>query len=372
MTQIWTAKGGQLVRLGHSAGDSFVLGTTKPDASNTGLNVEGLTTADLTVVNGDLTINDAYLSAGGQLDRLWVKGFVVFTASSAVTVSNSLIQGRTFTAGSPPYEAIIHARNTSKPASVRINFTNCKITCIQPDVALSCASGERTGTFLRCDVSLGSDLLDYWNNPPDVQGCYLHDYSFWANDPRRTNDSQHPGWSHNDAVQNSASDGGFVYGNNIDMHAAVGVGDYNVLIGTPGFENATYGTGVILTPTAGNVTNMVIENNWFHGSQGGPVNLGYQTGGSYNTGNSMTVFGNRFGLDMHAGGPYSGEYNYVVVTWYNGMTSQDPAAVFYNNIYANDTTVPSQLRGTQCGTPWLVGSVNLYQVYYQSTTVPAS
>jgi hypothetical protein len=322
--------------------DSFTLGATEPTAANTGLNVLGLTTADLTVVNGDLLLTPAYVTANGAaFDRLWVKGFIVMTAAVPVTFTNCLIEGRTFT-GTAPYEALIKARSTSTPASALISFANCLIRPVQPDVGICCAAGERLGSFDRCDISLGSDQLDYWAPAvPNVTGCYMHDYSFWSNDPKHASDGTHPGWCHPDMIQNSGSSGGFVRGNSFDVRAAVGVGDVATLTGG-GFPNRNYGSACILTPSTSHITGFTIQDNW---ARFGEVHfcLPLQNN-SFDTGNSWTVTGNRHDYGVHGYGPYSGLYSKQFIRW--GQLEGPLPADVHDNVWLSDANVPTALRGT--------------------------
>jgi hypothetical protein len=345
--------------------DDFVLGTTEPTAANTGLNVLGLTTADLTVVNGDMLLTPAYLTAHGTTyDRLWVKGFIVNTGTVPVKFTNCLIEGRTFT-GTAPYEALIKSRLTSTPTTALVSFENCLIRPIQPDVGICCAAGERLGSFSRCDISLGSDQLDYWTPAvPNVTGCYFHDYSFWANDPKHTNDGTHPGWCHPDMIQTSGATGGLVRGNSFDVRAAVGVGDVATLT-AGGFPNRNFGSATIITPSAAH-NSITITDNWArHGEV--HFSLSYQNG-SFDTGNSWTVTGNRHDYDTHGYGPYSGLYQKGMIRW--GQLEGPVPADVHDNVMLSDANVPVNLRGTLLPAPFVVGSgaTGQYIIGYNSPT----
>lgn len=329
--------------------------TGEPNASNTGLNVQGLTTADLTVVTGDLTVDNAYLAAHptGTVDKLWVKGHLLYTATSgSFTFTNSQIEGRTFT-GTAPWEAIIRARNGGAPATSVVNFVNCKVTCVQPDVGISSAAGERLGSFTRCDISLGSDLLDYWYPAaPLVYQCYLHDYSFWKADPKHTNDSQHPGWNHPDLIQNSGSNGGVVQGNSFDIRAAAGVGDVATLT-AGGFPNRNYGCGTMLTPGSGHITNIQITGNWY---RNGEVHVAMPFQNTATDGaNSWTVSGNQHDLNLHGYGPYGTPalYSKQAIRW--GYQEGPQPADVHDNKFLNEASVPAAWAGQPLPAPVVVG-----------------
>ena len=323
-------------------GESFVLGQTEPTAANTGLNVLGLTEDDIPaarIVNGDLTVNDAWVTANGSSPtRWWVKGFLNFTATTPVKFYNSVFEGRTFT-GTAPREAVIRARNGSAPVTATISFENCLLKVVQPDVGISTAAGERLGSFYRCDISGGSDLIDYWAPAvPDVLGCYLHDYSFWANDPKHTNDGSHPGWSHNDLIQNSGSDGADVRGSALWCYAAPGVGDVAVLE-AGGFPDRDWGTSIMLTPSTSRITGFMAEENWVYGGQC-PICLPLQSGGSFNNGNSWTVRNNRHGDLPHKYGSNSRQ----LIRW--GNTMGPAAGSCSGSVFLSTPGVPAALRGT--------------------------
>jgi hypothetical protein len=346
----------------------FILGVTEPTAANTGLNVQGLTTANLRVIAGDLTINDAYVAANGSLlDRVWIQGFVNYTATTPFTISNSQIEARTFT-GSAPREAVVRGRSGSTPLNALISLVNCKVFPIQPDVGISTVAGERIGLIQRCDLSLGSDTVDWWPPcVPNARGNYFHDFSFWANDPKHTSDGSHPGWSHNDHIQNSGGDGSMVWGNSFDIRAAVGVGDVSVLT-AGGFPNRNWGSGTIFTCSAAHTTNNVVRENWY---RYGEVHcfMPYQ-GDGFDDNNSWQVYGNRHDYGAHAYGS-SPNYQKQMIRWC-AITGPQPSDV-YNNYWLSDANVPTALRGTLLPAAQLSGGLTTsgqYLVRYTSGTTP--
>lgn len=325
----------------------------RPAAANTGLNVLGLSTADLTVINGDLILDNAWRAANGAVgNRLYVRGHLVMTATTGpITIQNSLIEGRTFS-GTPPYEAIVRARRGDAPTSAVLNLTNCRVTCVQPDVGIVSITGERLGAIERCHIDLGSDLVDYWiPSIPKIKGCLLERYSFWANDPKHTNDSAHPGWSHNDGIQHDGgSDGGYIIGNTIDMRAADGVGDVAVL--TASFApDRNWGGNILMTPGHGNITNLKIQGNYL---MYGEVHIGMPTqGGGFDSGNSWDVSGNFHNDRAHgyvAGSLWSHQY----VRW--GYPMGMPTSSVHDNYFMDDSNVSvTALRATALPTPTLIG-----------------
>jgi hypothetical protein len=331
--------------------DPFVEGQTKPDALNTGLGANLLNEADLTVVAGDLILNQAWLNAHplGIVDQVWVKGHVVFTADGPVTLSNSIVEGRSFpTAGSPPKTAIIYARSSSTAATSVINVINCEVFPVQPDMNIVCMSGERLGKVRRCNVFGGSDLIDYWGARVDVHGCYLHDFTFWKNDPKHVKDASRPGWSHNDGIQTNGCDGGEIIGNTFDMRAHPYAGDRPTLIAA-GFANGAWGSAVMLSGSVGLVTNMVITDNWFAYGQA-PIALPYQSGGAFeNGGSSWLVTRNRFAALPD---PYGTQHQ--LIRW--GAGKGVPVSSVFDNYFTDDPEIPEALRGTALPKAVLVGS----------------
>ena len=266
--------------------DPFRLDIDRPI---TGLDVLGLTRADLSVINGDVTITN---TSPATLDRLLIKGHVRFTASVPRTLTNSVIEGRPFpTPGSPPLGAIVYARSTSTPATAVLNLTNCVVDCVQPDVNLVCANGERLGKLTRTRLANGSDLVNYWGSRVWMEGCHVGPFTFWANDSKHANDASWPGASHNDGVQSNGCADGIVRGCLFDMRANPDFGDYATLISR--FPGGRWGSAVMLSPTGGRFVNFKIQKNWFGYGQA-PIALPFQSGGAFNTGHSWDVSGNRW------------------------------------------------------------------------------
>jgi hypothetical protein len=335
--------------------EAFVSGETKPVASNTGLNVLGLDPTDptdgFTVVNGDLNITPALVASNGPVfDRYWVKGFVYFTAAVKCTLSNSKVQGRTFsTPGSPPRTALVYARSSSTPASAVLDIINTEAAPVQPDVAIVGFSGERIGEVRRCNVYRVSDHVNYWGSQAKVYDSYFHDFTFWENDPKHTNDGSHPGWSHNDGVQSNGCTNAIIFGNNFDMRADPLYGDSATLTAT--FPGGAWGSGVMLSGSNGYFVNAKIQKNWFGYGQA-PVAMPLQSGGAFeDEGCSWEVTGNRF---YALPDPY-GSNQRQFIRW--GNKKCPPGGyVVHSNVFTNDATIPTALQGTTLPAPVLVGA----------------
>jgi hypothetical protein len=335
----------------------FILGETKPVASNTGLAVEGLTFADLTVVNGDLNINDAWVASNGNsFNKLWIKGHIYFTATVPVYGNNSRVQGRTFTTvGSPPRTALVYARSTSTPATAKLHLENCEIDPIQPDVNIVCTSGEKIGSLKRCILARGSDGGNWWNSSMVMEGCYIHSYSFWTTDTKHSGDGFWPNASHNDGCQ---SNGGpvSIVGCNFDMRADSSSGNYSALVSSAspggGFPEGAYGSGVMLSGSNGYFTGHV-RDCWF-GYGRNPIMMPMQSGGNFNNGGSVVEFSDNKFYALPRG--YGSTHNARnLISWGYTMGT----VTCFNNSFTHDLTIPEALRGTQLPPAVLQGNQDI-------------
>jgi hypothetical protein len=329
--------------------DTFVRGETEPTAANTALGVLGLTTADLTVINGDLNITPVWMSANGNtLDRVWIKGFVTFTGTVPFYLTNSIVSGRSFpTAGSPPRTALIYARSTSTPISAVINVINCQIYAFQPDVDIVGLSGERIGVVERNDISYVSDLINNWGSRPQVYSNYMHDFTFWDTDDKHANDGSHPFWSHNDGAQANMCINGEWIGNSVHMLAAPGAGAYSVLAAS--FPGGAWGSAFMLTGSTGYIQGAKIWKNWLYGGQA-PICMPYQSSGAFEDGGcSWDVSGNRV---CSLPDPYSTNQRQLI-RWGCGKGPL-PASV-HDNVFGTGPEIPVALRGQPLPAAVLVG-----------------
>jgi hypothetical protein len=367
-----------------SSTPTFVPNQTNPTYANTGLQGAGLATSDLTtVIAGDLIVNDAYVAANGTtLDKYWVKGFLVYSATSTVTMTRSQVEGRTFTT-LPVYssdgaasgvQAVVHCRKTG---SGLFNMQACNVWPSQPDVNLTSFQGEHVGSLDRCYSKWGSDIVDYWSPAvPNVTSCCFEKMTFWSNDPKHTTDGSKPGWSHNDCVQNSGSVGGKILGNTLSAYLSNEFGNWtdlrdgNTLAGTgavAGHPDLNWGSCVALTPSTSPITNLEAGWNWYHG---GEVHLQFpsQTGGS-TTGQSLNSHDNRHDLGQF---PFSTAPHYAYQ--HNRGTDQYSltAAMFGTDFYMDTLNVPSAMRGQPI--PDVFDQTSSLQFVQQTTnpTYPAS
>ena len=300
------------LRVGRAATSSFVLGTTKPDATNTG--VPAGTT--LTLHSGDWTIS----TPNTVIDGYDITGMVTISAAN-VTIRNCLIRGRNV---GFVYYGLVNCR----PHYTGTLIERCTIRADYPRYWLNGIDGGNF-TSHRNDISGCIDPHNTNLGNITVTGNYCHDFYF-ANDDgdQATSDPRY--WSHNDGVQfRGGGVGGFstVRGNNfywypdtaspIDHTAILATGarndiasnlaDYSsssyyrktFLSDNPTTPSGRYlwGSGITISPDAGPVTDLSITENWFEGG-GACVQIG---NGSSNLGvnnNIGTIANNRFGGDQ--------------------------------------------------------------------------
>jgi hypothetical protein len=329
----------------------FQFGVTAAVESNSGLAVSGLTKESLTIVNGDLILDDAWVAAhGNSFDRLWVKGHCVMKASTPITGTNSYIQGRPFsTPGSPPYTAIVHARSTGRPVTAVLNLFNSVVTAVQPDVNIVSMSGERLGTIERNIVELGSDLINVWDNDKArVRGNLLRRPTFWDRDAKHETDTRRPWWSHNDGYQNNGGSGAVFIGNTVDMHCDPVFGNPETLIAN-GYPNLDYGCCVMLSGSNRAFVGADVWGNRFHGGVI-HVQMPFQSASNpAETGNSWEVHHNGHTLTH----PYSGGVRqFVAWGWGKGPTT----ASVHDEYLLAEGNVPTAIRGSAIPAAVLQGS----------------
>jgi hypothetical protein len=300
-----------------SAAD-FVLGVTKPDASNAGV-PSGTT---LTVLNGDLT-----MVAGRTYQKLDIHGFVIGAANA--TLINSRVRGRG--------TGYIKPGLVNGTASTTgMHLLNCTL---MPDFPRFYLNGFYGANCLleRCDISAICDGAYVRGDNVQVRGCYMHDFAFFdgSTGTDHANDSAHPGWNHNDGVETLGGSGLEVIGNNIQCYNSRVVGTPQTLL-TGGYPNANHVNAVTITPKYGRIPGFKVTDNWF---EGGDILLQMPAKGTgYDTGNNGDIARNRCGADQK---PLSSG-------WYVQMGSARGIGTFTGlgtNIFDDLPSVPTARRG---------------------------
>lgn len=331
------------------APSSFVVGQTKPNASNTGW--DGVT--PLTVMQGDQTI-----PAGATWTARRIIGYVILGAGA--TLSNSVVEGRA--KGGAFYSGLVNVgsggtldRVTLRPSAAALAWSSTS-GLPQPAFLNGITWSGGNLTVNRCDISL---VTDTWHKSGsgfiNATGNFLHDYCFWNKDPDQTNAALNPGWNHADTGGQvlSGVGGDQITGNSIQCFGnADGVtwsgGQFGSgtasggLYGTPsvalnaGYVNlrtgkVTWGNGVTYS-NAGPVRNIYFGYNWIDGCNhpSGMVQFTSATG----TGSSIKPEGNRFGL----GGKRSSTGRMFLFSWPSGTAADWSGAP---NIFDPDPAISS-------------------------------
>jgi hypothetical protein len=302
----WVSRG----RAALSAFDNFVLGTTKPSASNTGVP----SAITLTTVNGDIVVT----TDGAIIENKDVFGFIRVQAPN-VTIRNCKIRGRDTgnayvvsgvtlpcTPNGNPVGDGAYARlwptwygliDGNHASATNMLVERCTLVCDWPSW-WGFAISLHDSTIHRCDISNFPDgVEDYGNNI--ITGNYIHDPVFHASDYNQRN-STPPWWSHNDGIMatgsrngNSRYEGNYIYmlntGAHIQYQDAQGYGDHR------------WGAGITLAPNNGPINNMVIKNNWLSSGAAGFQCNGTNTALGHAGASNVIgeVSGNRVAHNMH-------------------------------------------------------------------------
>lgn len=281
-----------------SGTDNFVLGTTKPNASNTGTGFTRdaagnvITTAKPTnVYNGNMTVS----TSNTLIENRVITGrLIVNSGVSNVTVRNCEIQGGTITSGDGT--AVVQNNGTN----LVLEF--CEIYCSTGWQGSNGVANKKY-TARRCDLHHSVDPFRI-NNPNArgtavdvvIEGCYVHDLIMWTPDLAHSGRTDNK--THADAIE-------IEDGLNIRMVGNTMLGfrsndQYSNVLRTTASQPFTpvssggieyhYSTAAVIIAlyTGGVVSNLVIDRNWF---DGGEVTI---NGAHYASG-SLT--NNRFGRD---------------------------------------------------------------------------
>lgn len=315
MTQVWTVKDGALVRRSAESGqsDTFVIGTTKPSASNTGVPAGTVFTSTVT---SPVTLT---ISTAQTITNTDFACYVKVTAP--VNFVNCRFRGPT----NPGYVSMVALVDNNDSGAIGSTYTRCTFNADTPYYWLAGLSGQGYRAT-RCDFSAtcdGSNIRA--QSPCIIEGNYYHEFFFddtaadWAT-------SNPPYWSHNDGIQIRQSGGDTTsrlvdgqtisrhiirgnyfnwspglestnskFSNNAPLYTGVS-GSYitHTTLSTLGTGRLLWGSGITNSPDFGPwPTNTLITKNWFDG------------GGSFFQCNYSTTFNhgeisyNRCGRDTY-------------------------------------------------------------------------
>jgi len=351
----------QLYRLGsdglwHSPGrtdinPSFIVGVTKPDATNTGIAALGLSRDDLT----DTDTSTFVPVAGTTYTGLNFTGPSIIAAVTGVTFEHCYFGCGTNTTG-------LAQVNLFNAGTWDWTFNNC---IFRPDetapVELDNVGGHDF-TVYRCDLSGGTDGVGIFNThnsggPVNVQilGCYMHGFAFNNDDPDHESDSSHPGWSHNDLLtQIQGGSNIMIKGNNVQVYLDPdrSVGYLTTPNANAALTYLNYGAGVTISPNVSAVSEVTITQNWFNGGTAVfQMNSAQYSGGTSSIGDLSY---NRFGLDQHSFGAL-GKYQIRMNSGLNftGLTTNyfdpdDPTAIsagVAGNAFSEGLTTGIRING---------------------------
>jgi len=340
MTQVWIAANGILKRRGYMVEDAFTLGVTKPNGTNTG--------ADTSLIDATLTGNQTFSVAGQTISNKRIYGYVNITAPNVTLDNCEILGGTSFSATAyPGYSGQV---NCSSSGAV---INRCTIRPTHPWYFVNGISGTNF-TAHRCNISQVCDGISARGGVA-VQGCYIHDLAFFdgantnnGNGTDHETDGRFPGWSHNDCIQIYGGSNNIVEGTYIEAYFSSNVGTPATAMtnGNPNGSNngrlypkRNYSQGVFASPTNDVITNCIIKNNWFEGGEFGwastPQNRGFDSGNSY------SITGNRFGADQKPGYTGNPTNPYTQFYYYPTLGS----FTISNNMFDAVASVPAEYQG---------------------------
>lgn len=338
-------------------GAGFVLGQTKPNASNTGLVAPTTATSTGGTLNID-TPNSVYENI--RFDR-----FVV-VRTSGVRFYNCEFRG--------PASGL-EAFNVNSRMLLTVTNDNAFDVVIErcrfrPQVHSDRYNSAVYGhdfTLLRCDLSGVQDLIGVnWGNDTNaanvaVLGCYLHDLAYHCPYSAQSNN-----YSHNDCIQLHQKSGHrnvLIHGNTFEAFIDTSSPDFEAPVwsGTPFDSTLQEGhpaynadpdeivlaelgfscAGVMANINSGSlpatISNVEISKNWMNGGSNGAINVGSNWSG---TNHSLRIVDNRWGRDFYQGAHH-------VMTKASGFHFTGDSELS-GNVYEDDET-PMNVGGC-CGT----------------------
>ena len=262
--------------------DDFILGMTKPDATNTG--VPG--SAPLTQYIGPATLTAPNINYDGLIFSNFMK---LRASATGSTFTNCLFQGPTV---APLGQS---ALLSSEPGIDGIEITRCTFRPRVPGYYVNGIYGWGGVTISRCDISRVVDGIDPFGGSYFVFGNYIHDFAHYS--PSPTNgDNQ----THNDAMQIQGGSGTVVVGNNFQAFADMAVStDTLGLLGPQNQVNSC----MMIKPDVSDISSLTVTDNWLDGGMYS-INIANRSASPVRTiGNLGRIQRNRFGRKQSIQGP---------------------------------------------------------------------
>lgn len=345
--RVWHASGGQLVRRGN--GVAFVLGTSQPDASNTGFQMLGYTAATLQDYYGDYTV----AGNGTVVQGLRIHGAV------SISGNNCVVQGCEIVGSVPgSYNAAFRGliSNTGSNNVAQYNH----LTQYDPSTNSDNSVFWREGLYLT-----GGSLMAYRNDIHDVnhlayvtggthkiQGNYMHDPGFRTDDTDHASDAIHPNWSHNDGTHIRGGTGHLVEGNNYVMKFSTRTGMNSTANPSPTAEQIYPNAHGHLFQAANNViTGVTIRKNWY---KYGAVGMHWTTCSFPGGGGDWSITGNRITPDQ---AKEFSTYKQLII---DPTSDWGTITVDATNVYSTDSDTPVAWQGQPLKAPTVSGTVKTW------------
>lgn len=337
----------------------FTLGTTQPDATNTGYGVLGYTPGTLSDQGpGSLVITT---------DNTVVQGLRIHGAVS-VQANNVTVQG-CHIVGLPgeSYSDSIRGLITCVSGTGNVAQYN-ELTQWDSNAGSDNSISWREGfygtggsmTVYRNDIHDVNHLTYATGGTHTITGNYLHEPGFRNDDGDHSSDGTHPFWSHNDAVHIEGGTNHVYRGNSSVMKFSelTGMNRSGGINGNPNTSDIYAEQvwpnchGGLFACDISAMTGMVIDRNWW---KYGSVCLLFTTS-TFSTSTNVTLTGNRFTPDQSR--EFS-VYRQVVV---DPTTSWGTVTVGDDNVYSHDPDTPAAvqglpLNGNPGGNPFTVSTV---------------
>lgn len=346
----------------------FVLGTTKPTASNTGVQPGRILT--------DVTTDQVYSTPGQVIEDKRFKCFVRVDAANVV-FRNCDFQGRS--AGFTQYGTIdLRGATVTNCLLEHCTIRNGALTGEASNFDysrywLNAVSGKNF-TMYRCNIYGGVDGFGINGNNWSIKGCYLHDMTLRVDDNDHATDDRYDLVTHNDLIQVSNCGGTcLIEGCNFEAYLAANLGHWpaalnftvtdtlgNTALAADEFPERQFCKGIFLGPRSGTITGLHIKKNWFEGGeffmQLGPQGQGYDSGNSV-TFEDNRIVPNQVGYQIFSGGVKSRQ----TPAYFSMNSSTGTFAGLETTRYADDPRVPVEWRNQLIQAP-TGGTVKTYRL----------
>lgn len=294
--------------------DTFKLGTTRPDATNTGI-PDG---TKLTVYTGSATLTTPNMTYQNMVFNSYI---ALKPTASGVTFSNCLFQGPSTPA--PGQSALL----SSYAGVTNVTVDRCTFKPRAPNYWVNGIYGWGGMTINRCDISNVVDGIDPFGGTYYVYGNYVHDFATYS--PSPSNSDSH---THNDGMQFQGGSGSKVIGNNFQGFADPRIShDSMGWNGPQGQITACF----TIVPVVSTISNLTITDNWLDGGMYTLNVVNYPSGADRPITNLGVVERNRFGRQQGVQGP-GGDLTYTMVIC-KGASSSTGNGTSNQNVYADNS-----------------------------------